>query len=322
MQLRQSPQLADELPYIRAGCVLARNGIPLYGALFRSLLANGQALPSTPEAASRRGGGHGAHVFICVRDTLHAVDLGVAQAISGSVLWLLAFGGYVNADPGDSIRTVFSLLNELYSAENTGSRYTNLELDQFTDSDRPRHAPPWLRGKAAETRHLVPLLRVIWEIYSRHSEYNTHVSAVLETLTEAYSILGVRLDNGNSPLFMTPDASANFRAVVDRCLVHTSFLEALAKAEEPPLPLWHMVSKFHSLWHCAFESQFGHPSSGRTYINEDYMQHIRGVGLANRYGISASRRSLTEAERVSMGKSLELFLGIEPCTARCSESMH
>ena len=204
------------------------------------------------------------------------------------------------------------MINELYSAEDTGCRYTNLELDQFTDPDRPRNSPPWLRGKAAETRHLVPLLRVVWEIYSRKTEYDDHVSAVLETLTEAYSILGVRNDTGEGPLFMTAEASANFRAVVDRCLVHTSFLEQVAKSDEPPLPLWHMVSKMHSFWHCAFESQFGHPSSGRTYINEDYMQHIRAVGLANRYGISASRRSQTVAERVSLGKSLELFLGIKP----------
>jgi hypothetical protein len=72
--------------------------------------------------------------------------------------------------------------------------------------------------------------------------------------------------------------------------------------------LWHMVSKFHSFWHCAYESQFGHPSTGRTYINEDYMQHIRAVGMANRYAVSASRRSLTVAERITLGRSLELFL--------------
>jgi hypothetical protein len=265
-----------------------------------------------PLLRPREEGGHGAHVFIFVRDTLHAVDLGVSQCVCGSVLWLLSFGNYVSADPGDSIRTVFALVNELYSAEDTACRYTNLELDQFTDPDVPLGSRPWLRGKAAETRHLVPLLRQVWEVYSRRSEYDAHVSAVLESLSEAYAILGVRSDTGNSPLFMTADASTNFRAVVDRCLLHTSFLEAVAKAEEPPLPLWHMVSKMHSFWHCGFESQFGHPSSGRTYINEDYMQHIRAVGLANRYGISASRRSQTVAERVSLGKSLELFLGIKP----------
>ena len=70
-----------------------------------------------PLLKPRAEGEHGAHVFMFARDTLHAVGLGVSQVISGSVVWLLSLGGYVNADPGDSIRTVFSLINELYSAE-------------------------------------------------------------------------------------------------------------------------------------------------------------------------------------------------------------
>ena len=143
-----------------------------------------------------------------------------------------------------------------------------MELDQFTDLDRSRNGPPWLKGKAAEIWRLTPLLRVVWEIYSRSSEYDAHVSAVLETLKEAYSILGVRSDTGESPLFMTPEASDNFRAAVDRCRVHISYLEQVAQAEEPPLPLRHMVSKVHSFWHCAFESQFSHSISGRTSLTK------------------------------------------------------
>ena len=68
----------------------------------------------------------------------------------------------------------------------------------------------------------------------------------MENLTEAYSILGVKTEAGRVPLFMDVDASANFRAIVDRCLVHVSFLEQLAKDHDPPFPLWHMVNKFHS----------------------------------------------------------------------------
>ena len=100
-----------------------------------------------PLLRPREEGGHGAHVFIFVRDTLHAVDLGVSQCVCGSVLWLLSFGNYVSADPGDSIRTVFALVKELYSAEDTACRYTNLELDQFTDPDVPLGSRPWLRGE-------------------------------------------------------------------------------------------------------------------------------------------------------------------------------
>ena len=273
---------------------------------FRHCAAMGKRVH--PLNKPREEGGLGLHVLIYVRDTLHFLDLGVSQSISGSVLWLLTYGGYVDDDPLEAIRTVEGLINELYSKERTPCRFTNLGLTQFTVADSPMTSTPWLNGKAAETRNLVPLLRVVWELHSRRSDHDNHVSAVMETLTEAYSILGVKTEASRVPLFMDVDASANFRVIVDRCLIHVAFLEQLASEHDPPLPLWHMVSKFHSFWHCAYESQFNHPSSGRTYLNEDYMQHVRAVGMANRYAVSASRRSLTVAERISLGRSLELFL--------------
>jgi hypothetical protein len=261
-----------------------------------------------PFLKPRAMGGLGLHVLIFLRDTLHCLDLGVSAAISGSVLWLLAYGNYVSDNPVEAISTVFTMINEMYSTEHTGCRFTNIDLNMFTDPDMPRGRNPWLKGKAAETRHLIPLLRVVWECFTKNTVYDKHVSQVLETLTETYSILGVRNDVGQVPQFMSAAASANFRAVVDLCLVHTSFLEQVALAEVPPSELFHMVSKFHSLWHCGWESQFSHPSCGRTYMNEDYMQHIRAIGLANRFAISSSRRSLTVAERVALGRSLQLFL--------------
>jgi hypothetical protein len=253
-------------------------------------------------------GGLGLHVSVFIRDTLHCMNLGSSQAVLGSVLWLLAFGGYVCANPGEASRIIFGVISELYTLERTPTRFTNLELGQFTDPDAPRASYPWLKGKAAETRHLAPIVRVVWELYSRKTDYDNHVSAALETMTEAYSILGVRTDTGQTPQFMTPAASAAFRDVIERFLVHVAFLKQIALAQGPPSNLFHMVSKFHSLWHCGYESQFGHPSTGRTYMNEDYMQHIRAVGMANRHAVAASRRSLTVSERVSLGRSLELFL--------------
>ena len=107
---------------------------------------------------------------------------------------------------------------------------------------------------------------------------------------------------------MSEGDSVNFRDVVERFLVHASFLEQIALTQDPPTQLFHMVSKFHSMWHCAYESQLGHPSSGRTYMNEDFMQHSRAVGMANKHAVAASRRSITVAERVSLGRSLELYL--------------
>ena len=50
-----------------------------------------------------------------------------------------------------------------------------------------------------------------------------------------------------------------------------------------------------------------HPSSARTYMNEDMMQVMKRVGMANRYAVPSHRRSLTVAERVCLGKGIQLF---------------
>ena len=71
----------------------------------------------------------------------------------------------------DVIRIVFTMINEMYSYEHTGSRCINIDLNQFTDPDQPRARNPWLKGKAAETRHVVPLLRVVWECFSNKKRH-------------------------------------------------------------------------------------------------------------------------------------------------------
>ena len=119
----------------------------------------------------------------------------------------------------------FDVLSELYTLERTPTRFTNLEMSQFTDPDAPRAGNPWLKGKAAETRLLAPIVRVVWELYSRKTDYDNHVSAALETMTEAYSILGVRTDTGQTPQFMTAAASAAFlfwtSLNVSWCMLHS-----------------------------------------------------------------------------------------------------
>ena len=106
-------------------------------------------------------GGLGYHTLLFLRDTQHCLDLGVSHAISGSVLWLLSFGEYICAYPNDAIHTLKGLLDELYYRERPASRYTNLELNQFTVAARTHLSHQFLKDKAADARRLVPYLRVI-----------------------------------------------------------------------------------------------------------------------------------------------------------------
>ena len=245
----------------------------------------------------------GLHILLFMRDSLHVMDLGISQGLLGSVLWLLCFGAYVvDGNPFDACRIVFGDIDTLYKANRTPSRLGNLELAMFLPHlDNPRRGAPSLNTKGAETRHLVPIMDLLWQKYSKRTAYDNHVQAALSALSETYLLLDCKTDDGAVPLFLTPAASDELRNMIDTYLVEVRFLETIAKADD--LGLFHLVRKDHDLFHLGFESQFAHPSSGRTYINEDFMQHMRSVGMAQRHAVPSYRRCLTVCERVALGRS-------------------
>ena len=69
-----------------------------------------------------------------------------------------------------------------------------------------------------------------------------------------------------------------------------------------------MTSKYHSMWHSAYAPQYQHPAIGRTYVNEDYMGKVKTVDMSNRYAVPAYRRARTLTEKISLGRSLDLWI--------------
>ena len=266
----------------------------------------------------RADGGLGCHVLIFARDTLHCVDLGVGQNVLGSVLWLLCYGAYLGdaLNPIQAMHQVFSEINLEYSRRRVKVVFTNITLDMFVDADRPRHGFPSLNGKAAETRHLVPILHTLWtRLWTRENDaarsdadraYDKHVTETLRTLSDFIDIVDARNEPGVVPLFLTDVASQELRDITNRFMIHHTFLENLALNEE--LGIWHMTSKYHSMWHSAYESQYQHPAIGRTYVNEDYMGKVKDVGMSNRYAVPAHRRARTLTEKIPLGRSLNLWI--------------
>jgi hypothetical protein len=238
------------------------------------------------------------------------MDLGVSMIIAGSTMWLLVFSDYIAAgDPQAAIRQMSADVMELYEYEKTPTRFANLDLWMFRGPASPTVSPPLLKGKGAEVRHLIPILHLMWGNYAHPtSVHDKHVDQLLRCLSDIYSVLGWKTDDHETPLFLSEEAAAELRNPKDVFLMEKSYLEKLALERDPPLLLWHMVSKFHSMWHMALESTWQHPSASRTYMNEDMMQHCKRVGMANRHAVPNHRRTLTIAARFSLGKSLELFV--------------
>ena len=197
----------------------------------------------------RTEGGMGLHVLVFLRDTLHCMDLGVSMHTAGNVLWLLVFSDYIAVgDPQAAIRQLSADVMELYEFEKTPSRFTNVDLWMFCDPASPTSSSPLLKGKGAEVRHLIPILHLVWRKYAQPtSDHDKHVDQLLRCLSDIYSILGWKTDDHETPLFLSEDASAELRNLTDVFLMENSYLEKLALERLPPLPLWHMVSKYHSM---------------------------------------------------------------------------
>ena len=68
-------------------------------------------------------------------------------------------------------------------------------------------------------------------------------------------------------------------------MAHHTSLENIALNGE--LGIWHMTSKYRSLWHSAYEPQYQHRAIGRTYVNEDYMGKVKTVDMSNRSAVPA-----------------------------------
>jgi hypothetical protein len=247
----------------------------------------------------------GGHVFLFLRDTLHVLDLGTSQHLAGSCLWLLVFGTYLYVnDPLRAMRDIMHEINVQYSREQTKTRFSNIVIDMFANADQPRQRVAHLNGKAAETRCFIPIMYFLWEKHTTKSPFDNHISECLRIMCDIYAILDFKTDANQTPQFLSEPACDELRSLIDLYLTHYTYLENVCLVSD--LNIFHSVSKNHSMWHIGFEAQFGHPSSARTYLNEDFMQHIKEVGEACRYNVAASKRSQVVAERFALGKCLEL----------------
>ena len=110
----------------------------------------------------------GVSILSLMADILHIVDLGVAHHIIGNVLFELCFNArYLpgSATPAARLDTLWRRIAVHYRAKRVPDQIQGLTLSMFCDPKGPNAHYPLLvnRVKAAQTRHLVPVLRDIFE---------------------------------------------------------------------------------------------------------------------------------------------------------------
>ena len=253
----------------------------------------------------RNVGGLGLSVYTCFDDGMHSVDLGVSPHLLGNVLWHLCYTDILGpGTPQERLDRVKAYVFGEYSTRSTGTQFSNIDLGMFTNEENPAAARPFLKGKAAENRHLVPILRDLWRSAARNT-YEDHVTQCLEHLSIYYEILDYKLADGSYPLYLPTNLQESFTTAVDSFLMHYNWLYswALGRGRE----LWHYVPKFHYMWHQTDQAKYMNPRAARCYVNEDFMGVAQKLGVANRHAVVAAKRSKGMCVHYIYGLGLKLL---------------
>ena len=239
---------------------------------------------SIPAWLQEHGGRHRVHplfllpgvsIFSLMADVLHVFDLGVTHHVLGSVLWTLCFvSKYIPtaATPAGRLAYLWGRIIQHYRGAGTANQLGNLTLAMFCDPGAPYAHIPVLanRVKAAESRHLVPVLSSIFATLAEPGDPTDEaIVAVLEALSLFYATIeceGYRL---------SPQALGQVQFQMDRLLNNYRVLSVGAR--EVGRLLWHETPKFHYAQHVSLQSALGNPRYHWTYMEEDFMGHLKTI---------------------------------------------
>ena len=208
-------------------------------------------------------------------DVMHIVCLGVAHHVLGNTMFELCF--LPKYFPGQTTAQarcdeLWRRIADQYRARGTPTQMSNLAIAFFCNMRSPHMDYPVLtsRVKAAETRHLVPIMSTIWANVCDRSGHDAHVLAVLQHLERFYNIL-------DTPGYCMPAADqTSFEQSVAKILRHYRALCLAAVADG--VNRWHEVPKFHYLWHIAQQSRVVNPRWSWCYPDEDFMRVVKLIG--------------------------------------------
>jgi hypothetical protein len=149
-------------------------------------------------------------------DEMHVIHLGTNQYLLGSVLWKLIFE-IMPGTPLNNMEALWLNICNEYRASETKSQFSSLGISSFTDAKSPASSYPRLKGRAAEIKWLVPVLRKIWSMHKRPgNDCDQLVTNVLEEQVQMQNLI----DEGASEFQMDSDSSKELVRVVDRWLAN------------------------------------------------------------------------------------------------------
>jgi len=126
----------------------------------------------------------------------------------------------------EELARLWRRIGELYRELGIEERLTNLTLAMLCNVDKPHANYPTLKAKAAETRHLVPVMAKLLVEEDDGSDVSQHRIQAIQALCSFYTILE------SQPMFLPPSAS---NAVMKKpwkhccCIMHGFMMMHLAR---------------------------------------------------------------------------------------------
>lgn len=224
-------------------------------------------------------------------DILHAWDQGIWCHLAASFLKEIIYIHYSDHSPTDALAIVWQAIHWHYDMLGSNTRLTNLTLSMIVGSEKyPNKNVPVFKAKAAETRHLIPVLAMI------AGELNDGSPHCLNRLATLQHAVQMQKTVDQQPMFMS---AASQRFLVHHSknfLVHYTVLRQWAK--DTGFLGYHVVPKFHMGGvHLPLQCAFINPRFVWTYKAEDWVGRVSMIAHSASFGTGSHKLSYKLVEK-------------------------
>lgn len=237
----------------------------------------------------------GVSEFNVVLDVLHVLDHnGVAGHLLGSIIHMMVFTSENRTKNSReaALQNLWARIQEVYGLQQTGVRLTNLTMSMVADIKQPFADYAHLRAiKAAETRHLVPVMAKIADEWAKSVEED-HAAMACLLLAKFYCLL--------DSVGMFPDVATGqeMEETMQQFLLEYAWLSEWAQGCNRKL--FHIVPKHHMARHMGGQCKWFNARFGWTYKAESWVGKLSHLAHSCTHSCRITKLSHPLVEKYSL----------------------
>jgi hypothetical protein len=234
---------------------------------------------------------------ICI-DVMHAGDLGVLKYFLGSVIWTLVWESDLEGDFDMRVSAVWRFVLKAYDVGKVEHNY-RIDWHTFKDVFSGQRGPkpsayPELKGKAAQNRHLLPVLLQVCAAltHGQHLTEPKHVKRLeaLQFINHFYELIS---GHGH---FLPRGVATEVLATMEGFLLRQNWLNVHYTATLG-VRQYNVTFKSHLLWHSAEQARWFNPRTGWCYREESFMGKVGKLVRSCVFGLGPLRAPMRVAQK-------------------------